>query len=61
LLRGQTCLDRLSNKSKKAYWNLVRRSDISGLQNRIVQFTKPDIPVLTGRRIKKEFRENLRN
>jgi hypothetical protein len=61
LLRGWTCPGRLPYKSKKDYWNPVRRPDISSVQNRTVQFTKPDTPVLTGQRIMEELRENLRN
>jgi hypothetical protein len=60
-MRGRTCLGRLPDKSKKAYWNPVRRSNIFGVQNRTIQFEKLDTPVLTGQRIKKEFRGNLRN
>jgi hypothetical protein len=61
LLRGRTCPGRLPNKSKKAYWNQVRRLEISGVKNQIVRFTKLDTPILTGQRIMEELRENLRN
>jgi hypothetical protein len=61
LLRGRTCPGRLLDKSRKAYYNPVRRPDISDVQNRTVRFAKPDTPVLIGQRIKKEFRENLWN
>jgi hypothetical protein len=61
LLRGWTCPGRLPDKFKKAYWNLVRRPDISGVQNQTVQFAKLDTLILRGQRIKKEFRENLKN
>jgi hypothetical protein len=37
------------------------RADISGVQNLIDWFPKLDTLVLTGQRIKKEFKENLRN
>jgi hypothetical protein len=47
LLRGRTCPERLLDKSEKAYWNLVRRPDISGVHNRAVWFKKLDTPVLT--------------
>jgi hypothetical protein len=59
-LRGQTCPGRLSDKSGKAYWNPVRRSDISGVQNWTIQFANLEHPVLTGQGIK-NFRENLRS
>jgi hypothetical protein len=49
------------DKPKKPYWNPVLRPDISGDQNRTIRFAKPDTPVLTEMRIKKEFRENLRS
>jgi hypothetical protein len=58
-LRGQTCPRRLPNKSGKTYWNPVRRPDISGDQNRTVQFTKPNTPVLTRQRIVEELWEKL--
>jgi hypothetical protein len=61
LLRGQTCPGSLPDKSIKVYWNPVRRPDIFGVQNRTVQFAKPYTPILIGERIKKEFKENLRN
>jgi hypothetical protein len=48
------------DKSGKAYWNPVRRSDISGVQNWTIQFAKLEHPVLTGQGIK-DFRENLRS
>jgi hypothetical protein len=61
LLRGRTCPGRLPGNSGKANWNPVRRLDISGVQNRTVQFIKPDTPVSTGQRIMEELRENMRN
>jgi hypothetical protein len=48
LLRGRTCPGRLPDKSEKAYWNTVRRPDISGVQNWTVRFEKPETLVLTG-------------
>jgi hypothetical protein len=47
----------LPDKSEKAYYNPVRRPGISGVQNRTVRFAKPEHPVFTGQRIKKNFRE----
>jgi hypothetical protein len=32
----------------QSLWNLVRRLDISGVQNQTVRLEKPDTPVLTG-------------
>jgi hypothetical protein len=61
LLRGRTCSGRLPDRSEKAYWNPVRRLDISGVQNQTVRFAKLDTPVFTGQRIMEELRENLRN
>jgi hypothetical protein len=61
LLRGQTCPEGLPDKSENPHWKSVRRPDISGVQNRTIRFAKPDTLVLTGMRIKKEFREDFRN
>jgi hypothetical protein len=47
--------------SSQSLWNPMGRPDIVDVQNRIVQFEKPDTPVLTGQRIMKNFRENLRS
>jgi hypothetical protein len=38
LLRSRTCLGGLPDKSRKPYWNPVKRPDISGLQNQILRF-----------------------
>jgi hypothetical protein len=51
----------ITEQVRKAYWNPVRRLDISGVKNQIVRFTKLDTPILTGQRIMGELRENLRN
>jgi hypothetical protein len=39
---------KITRQVRKAYWNLVRRPDISGVQNQTVQFVKSEHPVLTG-------------
>jgi hypothetical protein len=50
LIGDQTSPKGLLDKSKKPYWNPVKRPDISDVQNRTVQFAKPDTLVLTGHR-----------
>jgi hypothetical protein len=39
---------KITGQVRKAYWNLVRRLDISGVQNQTVRFVKSEHPVLTG-------------
>jgi hypothetical protein len=53
LQRDRTCPGGLPDKSENPYWNPVRGPDISGVQNQIVRFAKPDTLVFIGQRIKK--------
>jgi hypothetical protein len=61
LLRGQTCPGGLPDKSERPYWNSVKRPNISDVQKWTIRFVKPDTPVLTGQKIMKELRKNLRS
>jgi hypothetical protein len=54
LLGGRTCSRGLPDKSRKPYWNPMKRSDISGVQNQSIRFAKP-----TGEMILKELRGTL--
>jgi hypothetical protein len=50
LMKDQTSAEGLPDKSRKPYWNPVKRLDMSDVQNQTVQFAKPDTLVLTGQK-----------
>jgi hypothetical protein len=49
-MKDQTSTEGLPDKSRKPYWNPVKRPDMSDVQNQTVQFAKPDTLVLTGQK-----------
>jgi hypothetical protein len=57
-LKGyRTRLEIWLDMSGEVYWNPVYRPDISGDQNWTVRFAKPDTPVLTRMRNKRNLRK----